>query len=118
MKYSTFPFAIAAGICVSQVSPPVCVSGRSTNVLVPCGRADTTATSTGDSLRMLARTVKSLASGGWLEGLVCSTAGGCGWLALADLREGAASWCFLGAGSALATAFGAAAPPTATAFED
>src|SRR5439155_347999 len=76
MKYSTLPCAIAAGICASQVSPSVRVSGMLVKVVLPCGRTWRTASATGDSLLIFVRTRKSRPSGGEVPGLLCSTDGG------------------------------------------
>ena len=119
MKYSTLPCAMAPGICASQLSPSVRVSGVLMKVVLPCGRACSTATATGDSLRIFMRTVKSRPSGGCAVGLLCSMAGGRGAVAAALSRGRFGSRGFLGGASLRETALSStAAPPTATAFAE
>ena len=119
MKYSTLPCAMAPGTCASQVSPSTRVSGVLMKVVLPCGRACSTATATGESLRIFARSVKSRPSGGWAAGLLCSMAGDCGGVAAAVSRGRLGSRGFLGGGSRRETVLSSTAgPPTATALAE
>ena len=106
-----------AGIRVSQVSPVVRASGRLMNSPLPCARACSTATATGESLRILVRTVKSRPSGGGAAATLCWIAGGSG--ARAVGREGfscLAGCCFLAGGPAAAILPAIALAPTANAL--
>src|SRR3954463_3067098 len=103
MKYSTVPRAIDAGICASHASPSARVIAVLVKAAVPCGLACSTATATGDSLRIFVRTVNSRPSCGGEAGRLYSISGG---------SEDFATGAFVGSRFALAFFRGGSADAT------